>query len=227
MPGCCRCRRRGDAHENCSVAFRRARCRLRLPSPATRRNSRSTRPGQNRCRTTGSWVRPQASRSMRRTISGSSSARARSPTMKRRRRSIRRARKCCVPAPPVLEFDPDGNLLQGLGRTGTRLRLVRKRARHQHRLQRIRLGRRQRQQRRPGAEIHPGRKVRAADRQARTDRRAAPTPPGSAGRPTRKSTRDQRGLHRRRLRQSPRHRVRCRYRRLQAPLGRLRQAAER
>ncbi len=29
--------------------------------------------------------------------------------------------KCCEPAPPVLEFDQDGNLAQGLGRTGTGL----------------------------------------------------------------------------------------------------------
>ena len=33
--------------------------------------------------------------------------------------------KCCAPAPPVMEFDQEGNLLRSLGRTGTGLRLVR------------------------------------------------------------------------------------------------------
>ena len=33
--------------------------------------------------------------------------------------------KCCVPAPPVLEFDQDGNLLRAWGGPGARLRLVR------------------------------------------------------------------------------------------------------
>ena len=42
-----------------------------------------------------------------------------------------------------------------------------------------------------------------------------------------RGSRRQRGLHLRRLRQSPRHRLRCEHRRLQAPLGRVRQQAGR
>ena len=55
--------------------------------------------------------------------------------------------QCCAPAPPVLEFDPAGNLRRPLGRPGPGLRLARFESRHHGRLQRQRLDRRQRPRR--------------------------------------------------------------------------------
>ena len=51
---------------------------------------------------------------------------------------------CCAPAPPVLEFDQDGNLLRHWGGTGKRLRLAGFEPWNYDRLQRQRLDRRQR-----------------------------------------------------------------------------------
>ena len=55
------------------------------------------------------------------TTSGCSSGRARSPTTRRARRSIRRASKCCVPAPSVLVFNQAGDLVKSWGGPGDNL----------------------------------------------------------------------------------------------------------
>ena len=97
--------------------FRSPPCGPRRPAPRSRRGSRSTPRGRRRCRTSGSWARPRASRSMRRTMSGSSSGR--DSHRRREGASLDPPRtKCCVPAPPVIEFDQDGNLVQAWGGPG-------------------------------------------------------------------------------------------------------------
>ena len=42
--------------------------------------------------------------------------------------------ECCAPAPPVLEFDAEGNFIPGLGRPGRGLRMASHRARDLRRL---------------------------------------------------------------------------------------------
>ena len=106
---------------------------------------RSIRSGRSRCPTTGSSGRRPASPSMHRTMSGSSSAREASPTTRRRRSLNPPTSKCCVPAPPVIEFDQDGNVVQA-GAARARAMTGRKRARHLRRPQRLRLDRRQRRE---------------------------------------------------------------------------------
>ncbi len=63
-------------------------------------------------------------------MSGSCSARAACRGWKQPPRRSRRARKCCVPAPPVIEFDPEGNVVQAWGGAGRGLRLAQAGARH-------------------------------------------------------------------------------------------------
>ena len=81
------------------------KCRPR--AGPSRRGSRSIRCGRSRCRTTGSSARRSASPSTRATTSGSSigsqSLNARNGGERRAR--TRRPATCCMPAPPVLEFD--------------------------------------------------------------------------------------------------------------------------
>ena len=62
--------------------------------------------------------------------------------------------QCCAPAPPILEFDPAGNLVGHWGGPGQGLRLAGLEPRHHGRLQRQRLDRRQRPRRAGG---RPGR----------------------------------------------------------------------
>ena len=125
---------------------------------------------------------------------------------------------------------------QILGRPGQRLRLARARAWHPHRSQGLRLDRRQPMpdlrharpqagRRRCATQVHARRQVRAADRQEQPEQgrrryRERASRGGCVG-----VAAHQRGVRGRRLRQSPRHRVRCRHRRVQADLGRVRQAA--
>ena len=86
--------------------------------------------------------------------------------------------ECCAGAPPVLEFDQAGNLLEPLGRSRRRLRVADLEPRHHRRLQGQRLDWRQRQRRRAAAEVHQERQVPAAGRQGQ---RAAG--PARQGRP--------------------------------------------
>ena len=111
-----------------------------------------------------------------------------------------------------------------VGRARRRLRVAGERARHPRRPPGQRLDRRQRPRRRPRAEVHRRRRVPAADRAGRPKRRqqrhGEPGPPGiDRGRPGR-----ERGLHRRRLREPPRDRVRLRNRGVPAALGSVRSA---
>ena len=97
---------------------RRLRTDLACVTPATFRPSRSMRPGQNRCRTTGSSARSAASPS---TGKGHIWVihRPRSLTDDEKGAALTPPRsKCCVSAPPVLEFDADGNLLRSWGGAG-------------------------------------------------------------------------------------------------------------
>ena len=96
--------------------------------------------------------------------------------------------KCCVPAPPVLEFDTDGNLLRSWGGPGEGYQWFG----NEHGIEvtrRICLADRQCQRRQPDPEVHARRQIRAADRQDRTAPRAATTPRSSAGPPRSPSTR--------------------------------------
>ena len=72
------------------------------------------------------WIlgRPSASLSMRRITSGSFTGRARSNAWRATRSTIPPTASAALPAPPVLEFDQAGNLLEPLGRTRQRLRLA-------------------------------------------------------------------------------------------------------
>ena len=134
--------------------------------------------------------------------------------MLRRRSAGAGVRPVRQPAPP-------------LGRTGAGLSMARERARHLRRRQRFRLACRQRQEGRPTPQVHHGRQVRPADRQVGAGQRQQfDRAAGISGR-RRGGRRREGSVRGRRLRQPPCGRVRFRDRRLQAPLGRLRQAAER
>ena len=101
---------------------------------------------------------------------------------------IRRPARAASRAPPILEFDPDGNAAALLGRPGRRLRLAGVESRPRSSITRARLDGRQRRHRRAGAEVHAGRQVRRAVRQARARTRAATTRRTSAGRQRSSST---------------------------------------
>ena len=51
----------------------------------------------------------------------------------RRRARTRRASQCCVPAPPVIEFDPEGNVVQAWGGPGAGYEWPEQRAWHPRR----------------------------------------------------------------------------------------------
>ena len=129
---------------------------------------------------------------------------------------------CCVPAPAVMRVRQRGQPAAGLGRAGHRLRLAGERARHLRRSGRQRLARRQRREGPPDLKFTAtaGSCCRSASRPERRQQRHANLL--GAGRHAGRRRR-QRAVRRRRLRQPPRHRLRRRHRRLQAPLGRLRQ----
>ena len=134
---------------------------------------------------------------------------------------------CCKAAPTVIELDQNGKVVQGWGEQGQGRpgELAAQPARHLRRPQRLRVGRHAHAP--PRDEVHARGQAGADDRPVRQERRqqrhdAARRPVGHLGR-----SEDQRGVHLRRLPQPPRDRVRRRDRRLQAPLGRLRQPARR
>ena len=97
--------------------------------------------------------------------------------------------KCCVPAPPVLEFDTDGNLLRSWGGPGEGYEWVGREHGIEVDDKRLCLARRQCRQRQRDPEIHPRRQIRRC-RSARSRRaRAATTPRNSASPPKPRSTR--------------------------------------
>ena len=80
------------------------------------------------------------------------------------------AAKCCVPAPPVIEFDPEGNVVQAWGGPGEGYDWPKQE--HGIRVDgEFRLVRRQPQGGWLSAEIHARRKIRKADRQGRPAQR--------------------------------------------------------
>ena len=183
-------------------------------------------PGQSRCRTTGSSARSAASPS---TAQGHIWVihRPRSLTDDEKGAALKPPRsKCCVSAPPVLEFDADGNLLRSWGGPGEGYEWVGREhgievdekgfvwvggnADNDNAILKFTLDGKFVMQ---IGKIAPskGSQRHHAARQARGNRDRQ----GS-----------ERDLRRRRLRQPPRHRVRRHDRRLQAALGRLWQAAE-
>ena len=137
------------------------------------------------------------------------------------------AAMCCVPAPPVIEFDGDGNVVQAWGGPGAGYEWFQV----EHGIyvdpagQRV--GRRQRRQRQPRAEVHARRQVPAADRQVGAARRQQRQDDARRPRGGRSRHCGERGLHRRRLQEQARRRLRRDDRRVQAPLGRVRQRAGR
>ena len=91
--------------------------------------------------------------------------------------------ECCVGAPPVLEFDQEGNLVRQLGRSRTRLRVAGLEPRHLRRSRWERVDCREWRTRRPHPEIHQGRQVPRPVRQEGRPPRAAGQPPGAEERP--------------------------------------------
>ena len=83
--------------------------------------------------------------------------------------------QCCAPAPPVLQFDQEGNLISSWGGPGTRIRLAGLESRRHGRLQRQRVDRRERRGTPPARQLEP------ADSARRCARRAArgPDEPGA------------------------------------------------
>ena len=135
--------------------------------------------------------------------------------------------KCCVPAPPVIEFDQAGKVVQGWGGDGPGYKWGNDghgiHVDHNNFVW-------------VGDNVDTGGHIFKFTRDGKFVMRIGQpgTPTGSndtahLGRPADMvvDPRDQRAVRRRRLRQSARHRVRCRDRRLQAALGRLRQTADR
>ena len=135
--------------------------------------------------------------------------------------------KCCRPAPPVLVFDRDGNLVRSWGGPGQKVRLAGVGARHPRRRQRFRLARRKRAEGQPAAEVHARRPSGHADWEGGPERgQRRHEEPGKAG-GHRRGREGPRSVRRRRVREPSGHRLRHRNRGLQAALGRVRQAAER
>ena len=132
---------------------------------------------------------------------------------------------CCVPAPPVIEFDAGRQRAcsAGAGRPPATTGRSASTASTSTAQGNVWIAGNDDQDHQI-LKFTARRQVPDADRQGRARPAAATTPRSSAGRRTCGRRRGQRALRRRRLRQPPRHRLRCDDRRLQAPLGRLRQA---
>ena len=135
--------------------------------------------------------------------------------------------RCCTPAPPVLEFDQAGNLLRHWGGPGAGLRVADQQPRHHRRSQRQRLDWRQRRQGHPVLKFtKDGKFLLQIGKQGVHNGSNDLGEPVARGEDLRGPD-GERDVHRRRLRQPPRHRVRRRHRQIQAPLGRLRREAGR
>ena len=116
------------------------------PTPRSR-YSRSIRSGPSRCPITGFSARSPACGWTHRITSGSCTAGS-----TRSRRAPRpgwrpippTAETCCAPAPPVLEFDQAGTLINSLGRSGPGIRMAADASRDHRRRERKRVDRRAR-----------------------------------------------------------------------------------
>ena len=220
---------------------RRWSLRRTAAAPCGRRDSRWTRCGRSRCRTTGCsgptigvwvdardhvWIIHRSSATLDNNERG---AELNPPTG-----------ECCKGAPPVLEFDAGGNLVQLVGWARAGLRMAAVQPRHLRRPQGQRLDRRQRRRRFARLKFtRTASSSRSTESPARakgrsTQRACRPMPATaairrtSAASPRSSSTRsDERGLHRRRLPEQARRRARRRYGRDEAILGRVRQQAGR
>ena len=119
--------------------------------------------------------------------------------------------KCCKVAPPVLVYDQAGNLVKSWGGPGQGLRLARQQSRHHRRPQGQRVARGQRRQGHADPQVQRRRKVSLPDRQARRPQRQQRHRELLAADEDLRRRLGQRGLHRRRVRQPPRNRVRRRH----------------
>ena len=216
----CDARRRAEHAREGAAAQAKAPCR--------RRASKSTRCGRSRCRITGCSATSSASASTPRTTSASFTA---APATLERKEIYAAANppqsECCVPAPPVLEFDADGNLVKAWGGPGQGYEWPESNHGITPDSQGQRLDRRQRRQRRPHPEVHARRQVRQAVRLRLRQRRQQRHVGVQQGRQDLARREGQRGVRGRRLRQQARRRDRHGHRQDQALLGRLRQQAGR
>jgi GNAT superfamily N-acetyltransferase len=144
--------------------------RHRSPARARRRATPSTRTGRSRCPSKWQLGAVAGVASTGATTSGSSSGRH--ADRRRARRGVRPARAaCCVPAPSVIEFDADGNVLRRWGMPGSGFDFPKR----EHGIYvdpaGQRLDRRQPRPRSPGPQVHGDGKFLLPDRQGRPDRR--------------------------------------------------------
>ena len=209
---------------------REARGRGGARAPSRRRGSRWIRSGRSPCPTIGSWARRSAWRSTRGTTSGSSIGAAhaqRSGPRSAPPTNPKTAEECCLPAPPVLEFDPAGNLVGHWGGPGKatsgRRRTTGITVDHKGN---VWIGGNDAKDAHV-AEVHQGRQVPDAVRAPGQEHRQQRHRELRAGGQDLRRPEGQRGVHRRRLWQQARGRDRRRHRKVQAVLGRLRQQARR
>ena len=209
-------------------AARAARGRAGEGQRVRRRGSKWIRSGPSRCRTTGFSARRSASAWTSRITSGSSIAAAATLDPKELWGAGNPpASDCCAAAPPVLEFDQAGNLLNHWGGPGEGYEWPESNHGITVDSKGIvwiggngAIGR-------PHPEVHARRKVREAVRlpvRERRQQRHVGVRPRREDLPRRA---EQRGVRRRRLRQQARRRHRHGQRQDQALLGRVRQQARR
>src|SRR5215467_10693789 len=134
--------------------------------------------------------------------------------------------KCCAPAPPVMEFDQDGKLVQAWGGPGPGYDWPQ----NEHGVSIdhkgfVWIGGNGEKDGQYLKFTREGKFVLEIGKQGDQNQQQRLRSPGQAGR-RRGRSRDQRALHRRRIFRSSRDRVRRRQRRLQAPLGGVRQQAD-
>jgi hypothetical protein len=134
--------------------------------------------------------------------------------------------KCCAPAPSVMEFDADGNFIQGWGFPQTTPWVANEHGIHVDKTGFVWIAGNNANDSAIFKYTKDGKPVLTIGKLGPDRRQQRHRPARATGRhPGRR--RRARGLRRRRLRQPPRHRLRFGDRRLQAALGRLWQQAQR
>ena len=132
---------------------------------------------------------------------------------------------CCIPGSAGARAGSRGQGAARVGRPRRGLHVVRPGARHLHRSQRLRVD--GHEQRHARDEVHAGRQAPADHRRAgREQGQQRSRSPRRTGQLLRRAE-DQRAVHRRRLHQQARRRLRRGDRQVQAALGRVRQASGR